>query len=904
MQHANGAEQSEAVGFTFEQVRAASLEYFGGDDLAADAFARKYALRSGPGENEYLELTPAAMHLRLAREFARIESKYSNPMSVNEIFTLLADVRADDAETADASFDASQLGIEELVKRDVGYGFVIPQGSPMSGIGDQHRWQSLSNCFVIDPPWDSYGGIFRTDEEGAQIMKRRGGVGHDVSSLRWKGAATKNAAGTSDGVALFCERFSRTTREVAQGGRRGARMLTADVRHPDILDFIKMKQDLQRVTGANVSTRLSDEFMTAARDNGTYDQLFPCDEQAWESAPAHVKIRRNVQAAPVWDEITTAAWSRAEPGVLFWDRVLNRTPADAYADLGFRTISTNPCGELPLCAYDSCRLMVINLYKFVLNRFTGAAQFAWEAFKRVVRKAQRLMDDLVDLEIEAVDRIITKIENDNEPADVKSVELNLWRKIREKAARGRRTGLGITGLGDCLAALGVRYGSQDSIRWTEDIYRALAVESYRSSCIMARERGAFPIYDWEREREHAFLKQVREADSELDELWRAHGRRNIANTTTAPAGTTSTQTRTTSGIENVWELVLIRRRKLSDAEIKLLEASGKKPDFIDASGDRWQEYKVEHPAFSDWRAATGLSEPAESPWYGATVSDVDWVASVELQGAAQKWVCHAISKTCNLPSSASVDVVKAVYIKAWEVGCKGITVYRDGCRDGVLISASSSASQDDLARTPHDAPKRPKVLPCEVHHAQVTVTRTDDEAVGPSSSAEPKLRRVTERFLVLVGLLDGKPYEVFGGAASAVEVPRRYKRGTLVKSKRVKGVATYDLRIDGGDDGDDPLVFKNVVELFDDPDGGTVTRIASLALRHGVPVQHVVEQLHKDRHSGMSSLGRVVARILKGHIPDGTSTTVEKTCTECGGTRFAYQEGCPKCLSCGHSKCG
>lgn len=873
--------------YTYDQVRAASLEYFDGDELAADAFARKYALKVGPGDDEYVERTPADMHARLAREFARIEARYPNPMSVNEIFSLLADVNGVD--WADATLD-------ELVEHDVGYGPVVPQGSPTSGIGNTHLWQSLSNCFVIDAPWDSYGGIFRTDEEGAQIMKRRGGVGHDVSTLRWKGAATRNAAGTSDGVALFCERFSNTTREVAQGGRRGARMLTADVRHPDILDFIRMKQDLKRVTGANVSSRLSDEFMAAARDSGEYEQRFPCDEAAWAAAAEHVKYRRRVSAAPIWDEITTAAWAYAEPGVLFWDRVLARTPADAYADLGFRTISTNPCGELPLCAYDSCRLMVVNLYKFVRDRFTRAARFMWEEFRAVVRKAQRLMDDLVDLEIEAVDRIIAKVEADAEPDDVKRVELGLWRKIREKAALGRRTGLGITGLGDCLAALGVKYGSQESVRWTEDIYRTLAVESYRSSCVMAQERGAFPIYDWERERDHEFLRQVREADTELDALWRAHGRRNIANTTTAPAGTTSTQTRTTSGIENVWKLVMVRRRKLSDMEVKVLEAAGRKPDFVDASGDKWQEYRVEHPAFSDWKAATGLTDPIDSPWHGATVNDVDWVSSVDMQGAAQRWVCHAISKTCNLPKDATVDVVKAVYFRAWEVGCKGITVYRDGCRDGVLLSADAPNE-----RTAGAAPRRPRSLPCEVHHTQVTMTRPDGKP-DPVTGEVP-LRRMTERFLVLVGLLDGKPYEVFGGAASAVDVPRRYKTGTLVKSRRVKGVATYDLRIDV-DDSDDTLVFKNVVELFDDPEGGTVTRLASLALRHGVPVQYVVEQLHKDRHSDMSSLGRVVARILKGHIPDGTSATSEKTCPECGGTKFVYREGCAGCVSCGWSRCG
>jgi len=887
--------------YTYDQVRAASLEYFKGDELAADAFARKYALRAG--EAQFVELTPADMHVRLAREFARMEAKYPNPMSVQEIFCLLADVDVKTIERDEAQLSIDELTLYALKRYDTGYGVIVPQGSPMSGIGDPYRFQSLSNCFVIDPPWDSYGGIFRTDEEGAQIMKRRGGVGNDVSTLRWKGAATKNAAGTSDGVTLFCERFSQTTREVAQGGRRGARMLTADVKHPDILDFIKMKQDLKRVTGANVSSRLTDAFMRAARDGGEYEQMFPCEEEAWNRAPAHVRCRRSVSAAPVWDEITSAAWAYAEPGALFWDRVLARTPADVYARFGFRTISTNPCGELPLCAYDSCRLMVINLYKFVSDRFKAGAAFMWAEFADIVRKAQRLMDDLVDLEIEAVDRIIAKIESDSEPEDIKRVELQMWRRIREKAVQGRRTGLGITGLADCLAALGIRYGSPKSIEVTGQIYRALAIESYRSSCVMAGERGTFPIYDWELECDHEFLRQIREEDTELDALWRANGRRNIANTTTAPAGTTSTQTRTSSGIENVWDLILVRRRKLADIEVKALEALGRKPDFIDASGDAWQEYKVEHPAFADWMAVTGLTDPAQSPWHGATVRDVDWIASIDLQGAAQHWVCHAISKTCNLPSDATVDVVKAVYVRAWEKGCKGVTVYRDGTRDGVLISESSSTSTSEkVPKVLSHAVKRPKALACEIHHAQVTTSKSVTCDPGHENDSD-NMRRVTERFIVIVGLLDGVPYEVFAGSADAVEVPRRYKQGMLVKSRRVKGVATYDLKIDIGDK-DDPLVFKNVVELFDDPEGGTVTRLASLALRHRVPVQYVVEQLQKDRHSGMSSLGRVVARILKGHIPDGTTTHAQKTCDTCGGTEFRYQEGCPTCISCGSSKCG
>lgn len=891
----------ESVFHTADECRAASMRYFDGDELAVDAFVRKYALRRGL--NEFLELTPADMHVRLARNFARMEAKYPNPMTEQEIFCLLADVDLVALERDEAVFDLNELSLEELKRYDRGYGRVLAQGSPMSGIGDPYRFQSLSNCFVIDPPHDSYGGIFKTDEEGAQIMKRRGGVGNDVSTLRWKGAATKNAAGTSDGVTLFCDRFSNTTREVAQGGRRGARMLTNDVRHPDIHDFILMKQDLKRVTGANVSIRIYDEFMRAVEDEGTYEQAFPCEPEAWSSAPEHVRLRRQVQAGPIWDTITSGAWCSAEPGVLFWDTWLRRTPADAYAAFGFRTVSTNPCAELGMCPYDSCRLMVINLYKFVIDRFMPTARFDWHGFAQVVRQAQRLMDDLVDLEIEAIDRIIAKVESDPEPEETKRVELELWRKVRIKAVQGRRTGLGPTGVGDCLAALGVKYGSPESIELTEQIYRALTVESYRSSCVMARERGAFPIYDWELEKDHVFLRQVREADPFLDALWRAHGRRNIANTTTAPNGTGATQAQVTSGIEPAFLLELKRRRKLSHDEVAALESQGRRPDFVDATGDCWQEYVVHHHAFRHWMEATGLTDPKDSPWWGATSADVDWVASVDLQGAAQRWVCHSISKTVNLPADATVETVKQVYMRAWKVGCKGITVYRDGSRDGVLLAADGPKKQEGrsvLVQT--QATKRPKGLVCDVHHTQITTIGIEPGWDEEHSEGPAPLKRLTEHYIVLVGLMDDRPYEVFCGLAKNVEIPRRHRKGELVKSRRVKGVATYDLRIDTGD-ADDPLVFKNVVELFDDPEGGAVTRMASLALRHGVPVQHVVEQLQKDKHSEMHSLTRVVARILKDYIPDGTAVSGREGCPDCGA-QLLYKEGCVGCSTCTFSRCG
>lgn len=826
--------------FSHAEAMASTLEYFGGDELAADAFVKKYALQNPDGA--YLERNPEDMHRRLAREFARVEARYANPMSEDEIFAL---------------FDR--------------YRYVVPQGSPMSAIGNPFQIQSLSNCFVIDSPHDSYGGIFMFDQEEAQIMKRRGGVGGDVSPIRPKGMVTSNAAKTTDGLGVFMQRFSNTCREVAQDGRRGALMLTCNVHHPEIDTFINIKRDRKKVTGANISIRITDEFMRAVRDDTEYQQRWPVD------AVMAPKVSRMVRARDVWDRIISAAHECAEPGLLFWDRVTELTPADAYASRGYATISTNPCGELPLCAYDSCRLMLVNLISFVSNPYTPEASFDWKTYMIVVEKAQRLMDDLVDLELEAVEKILAKIEADDEPAAVKRVELELWNKIKEKASGARRTGLGITGLGDCLAALGIKYGAPDSITLTEEIYKNLAVASYRSSCTMAGERGAFPAFDRKLEKDHPFINKVLDAGGpELRQLYALHGRRNMANTTTAPAGTVSTQTQSTSGIEPAIFISYTRKRKVNASE------KDSRVDEVDEMGDRWQKYSVHHHGFKRWMDVTGLTDPQLSPYWKATAEEIDWVASVDLQAAAQRWVCHAISKTCNLPADVSVDSVKQVYMRAWEAGCKGFTVYRKGSRDAVMIDENEAAKKRPAKGDNRWAPKRPKELDCELHHVKVRAKDEDDK-----------------NWLVVVSQHNGTPYEVFCGLAEHVEVPRKCKRGKLIKNGKKDGIATYNLKFETGGE---LHVYKDIVNLFDNPTHGAFTRTLSLALRHGIPIQYIVEQLQKDKHSDMWSFSRVIARVLKGYIPDGTKPA--GSCPGCGNVDgLAYVEGCVTCQQCGYSKC-
>ena len=826
-----------------ERVQQEVSDYFEGDELAPDVFW-KYALRDS--DDNLLETSPDMMHRRLAREFARIERKYPNPMGEESIYNLLKDFK-----------------------------YIVPQGSPMSGIGNPYQLQSLSNCFVVEQPNDSYGGILFTDQEQVQIMKRRGGVGFDISTIRPKGQPTSNAARSTDGVGVFMERFSNSCREVAQGGRRGALMLTIDCRHPEIETFIDIKRDLKKVTGANISIRFTDEFMQAVEVGSDFTLRWPVEEPAGSA-----QITKVVNAKQVWDKFVDAAWASAEPGALFWDTVIDNGIVDRYRDVGYKTISTNPCGEIPLSPYDSCRLMVVNLTSFVKDPFTKNAEFDFIEFGNAVYAAQRLMDDLVDLEVECVDRILEKIEKDPQPDHVKRIERDLWNKIREAGTNGRRTGLGVTGLGDALAALGLKYGSDNSIHMTEVIYSWLAKNAHYSSLVMAQERGAFPVWNYEKEKDHSYLKRVMEATSALHDdaldMWKATGRRNIALTTTAPVGSVSCLTRTTSGIEPAFMLSYKRRRKITQGDLT------SRHDYTDSLGDKWQEYTVYHHWFKKWMDVTGKTNPEESPYWGGTANDIDWSKSVEIQAAAQKWIDHSISKTCNLPNSATRETVNDVYMKAWKTGCKGFTVYRDGCRAGVLVAADEPKKESKKTDDGRLVPKRPKSLPCDIH--RVNIRNGDSQ----------------ESWLVLIGLNDGKPYEVFCGIPENIEIPKKYRSGNLVKNGKRDGVATYNLLVPVGED--DNLIFKDIVNLFDNPTQGAFTRTISLALRHEVPLHYVVEQLQKDKNSDMFSYARVIARVFKGYIKDGTKST-EKGCPECGNPELVYQEGCLSCKSCGYSKC-
>lgn len=829
--------------YTYDEVRSESIKYFNGDELAAEVFAGKYALRDMSGK--IYELTPVDMHRRMAKEFARIELKYENPMSEDEIYDLLASWK------------------------------IVPQGSPMSAIGNQYQIQSLSNCYVLPSPVDSYGGILKIDELLVQIAKRRGGIGFDISNIRPRGMATSNAARTTDGIGVFMERFSNSCREVAQNGRRGALLLSISVHHPEIKTFINIKKDLKKVTGANISIRLSDEFMNAVKNKSTVQLRFPVEKNIKHS------IEQEIDATELWNEITEAAHQSAEPGLLFWDTMINMSPADIYASKGYGSTSTNPCGEIVLSPYDSCRLLLINLFAFVKNKFEKNAEFDYEEFNNVTIKAQRLMDDLVDLEFEAIDKIIKKITSDPEPDEIKQTELTLWKKIKKAAEGGRRTGLGITALGDTLAGINIQYGSKDSVSTTEKIYKTLALAAYRSTVDMAKERGSFPVFSHELELNHPFIDRIMSEDSKLKSDYKKYGRRNIALTTTAPAGSVSILTQTTSGCEPAFMLFYKRRRKItaSDGDARV--------DFVDALGDKWQEYIVYHHAFKKWMEITGLTEADvdKSPYFGATSNDINWVNKIDVQAAAQKWICHSISNTTNIPNDTSVDTVKQIYMRGWTSGCKGVTIYRDGSRAGVLVSNEPEKKLTDEFGQPLDileshAPKRPKELPCDIHRATVK----------------------GETYLVLVGLHNDKPYEIFCGLQQHVEVPKKIKSGTLIKNGKVDGVATYNLKIPLGDD--DEIVFNNVVELFHNPIYGALTRTISLALRHGVPLQYLVEQLKKDKHSDITSFSSVIARVLsKQYITDGTKATSDKICSECNGTNLQYIQGCATCFDCGNSRC-
>ncbi len=870
------------------------LNYFNNDEFATSVFLGKYALRNE--DNEILEPTPDYMHKRMAKEFARIEANYPNPMSEDEIYQLFCRKNG----------------------QEFGIGPVIPQGGPMSGIGNNTKIQSLSNCFVIPSPQDSYGGILFTDQQQAQIMKRRGGVGFDISPIRPKGLKTANSAGTTDGIGVFMERFSNTCREVAQNGRRGALMSTISCFHAQLETFINIKRDRVKVTGSNISTKIFDEFMIAVENDSLFTLRWPVDIPIEKA-----KVTKVVRARDIWEQIIDASWDCAEPGILFWDNISKNTPSNAYKSKGFEAISTNPCAELILSNYGNCALLLLDSTQFVKNAFMSNAYFDFEQFDIVAQKAQKLMDDLIDLEIENDDKIIEKIKSDPEDDEVKRVELNLWEKIKDANIQGRRTGLGITAFGDTLAMLNVRYGSSESIQWADKIYKALALASYRSSVKMAKERGAFPAYEYDLEKDHPFIMQIMNEDEQLNNDYKLYGRRNIANTTSAPAGSVSTMTQTTSGIECAFLLSLIRRKKINPND------KDAKVDFIDKLGDKWTEFKIYHHNFKRWMDVTGKTNVEESPYHKATSNDIDWVASVKVLAAAQKWICHSISKTINLPQNTTHETISKVYMEAWKSGCKGVTVYRDKSRDGVLLSDNKveinlntrydgcpieevqelcrigrkyhenmpdgySKILDDiefyinkrlgkteersLEETTIHAPKRPKEVDCDIHQVKIN----------------------GESWTILVGLLNDKPYEIFGGLSKFIEIPKKCKTGKLVKNGKKEGLTTYNLLF-GTDDNETKV--KDIVSAFENALHGAFTRNISLSLRHGIPLQYIVEQMQKDRLSDMQSFSRVTARVLKTYIKDGTKAG-ESSCPECGakGTMM-YQEGCVSCINCKYSKC-
>jgi len=727
------------------------------------------------------------------------------------------------------------------------------------------------NCFVLPSPADSYGGIARNDEEMVQIMKRRGGVGFDLSTLRPRGMTTQNAARTTDGVPVFMERYSNSCREVAQGGRRGALLLSIDVRHPDVLEFVRLKRDPLKCTGANVSVRVNDEFMEAVEKDETYTLQWPCES----SEPEYVV---KVRAREVFDEIVESAWLSGCPGLLFWDTARKMSPADAYESDGFKSLSTNPCGEIILSAYDSCRLMVLNATSFVNRPFSENPSFDFHKFGEAVRVAQRLMDDMIDIEIECVDKIIKKIQNDPEAEEIKKTELNLWLKIKSACLNGRRTGLGLTGLGDVFAYMNMRYGSKPSVDLCGKIYRELALNAYISTIQLASERGAFPAYNYHKECDHPFIRRIlAELPAEVNKMYYKFGRRNIALTTTAPVGSISILLGTTSGIEPVFALESIRRRKLMAAD------GDTEADSVDKKGDRWKHYVVNHPGFAKWKEVTGLTDVSKSPYHRSTANEINYIEKVNLQSAAQAWICHSISNTTNLPREASRQAVRDVYMHAWRTGCKGVTVYRDGSKDGVLLHKDSVASnvQDAQKIVSREAPKRPAVLPCSIFHSNID----------------------GEQWTILVGTLDGKPYEIFGGLSKYVSIPKKWKTGNLLKesSKKKGEPSKYSLKFG---EGEDEATIHDVVQIFENPTYGSFTRLLSAALRHGTPVNFVVEQLQKgDKDADMYSFSRVIARVLKGYISDGTEVRASKICDNCNTPGLVYVEGCATCQTCGNSKC-
>ena len=832
---------------------AASKEYFAGDELAATVWVSKYALKDSYG-NIY-ESTPTQMHERIAAELERIENKYANPLTKAQIFELLDHFR-----------------------------YIIPQGGPMTGIGNNFQVASLSNCFVIGHknPADSYGGIFRMDEEQVQLMKRRGGVGHDLSHIRPAGSPVLNSALTSTGIVPFMERYSNSTREVAQDGRRGALMLSLSIKHPDAENFIDAKLDTNKVTGANVSIKIDDEFMRAAIDGRTYTQQFPINSEN----PKYVK---HIDARKLWSKIIHNAWKSAEPGVLFWDTIIRESVPDCYADQGFTTVSTNPCGEIPLCPYDSCRLLAINLYSYVENPFTKEATFNFDLFKEHIHKAMHLMDDIIDLELEKVDLILNKIQSDPEDMDVRKVEIELWKKIQDMALKGRRTGLGITAEGDMLAALGLRYGSEKALKFTVEVHKTLAIEAYRASVMMARDRGAFQVFDAEKEKNNPMIARLREADKSLYEDMLKYGRRNIAMLTIAPTGTTSLMSQTTSGIEPVFRPVYKRRRKINPSDHNVVAT------FVDEQGNAFEEYNVYHHKFVDWLTINGYDTTrlqtisdeeldkwvAASPYNRATANDIDWVAKVRMQGAIQKWVDHSISVTVNLPNNVSEELVADVYRTAWECGCKGVTVYRDGCRAGVLVDKKSKKSAAPKCEEPTQSNRRPKSIPAEV----------------------VRFKNGKEDWIAFVGMLEGHPYEIFTGKIEddAMYIPPKITKGNILKVREDDGTKRYDFQYT------DRYGYTNTIgcisRLFDES-FWNYAKLSSGVLRYNMPIDKVVsliDGLHLDDEN-INTWKNGVKRALKQYIEDGTRS--KGKCPQCGQENMAYQNGCLTCMSCGYSKCG
>ena len=840
--------------YSQQEAHEASLEYFKGDDLAAMVWVNKYALKDSDG-NIY-EKTPDDMHRRIAKEIARIEKKYPNPMTEDEVYDLIKEFK-----------------------------YIVPQGSPMAGIGNPHQIASLSNCFVVgnDGKSDSYGGILKIDQEQVQLMKRRGGVGHDLSHIRPKGSAVKNSALTSTGLVPFMERYSNSTREVAQDGRRGALMLSVSINHPDAEDFIDAKMEQGKVTGANVSVRIDDGFMKAVENDTDYEQKFPILSK-------NPKVSKKIKAKDLWNKIVNNAWQSAEPGILFWDTIARESIPDCYADLGYRTVSTNPCGEIPLCPYDSCRLLAINLFSYVEEPFTKEATFNFDLFKKHVARAQRIMDDIIDLELEKIDGILKKIHADPELNEVKSVEIRLWENIRKKAYEGRRTGIGITAEGDMLAALGLRYGTEIANEFSTQVHKTIAVEAYRGSVETAKERGPFSIFDADKEKGNPFIARLRKADEKLYYEMLEHGRRNIALLTIAPTGTTSLMTQTTSGIEPVFLPVYKRRRKVNPND------SSARVDFVDEVGDSWEEYVVFHHKFKQWMQVNGIDTEKnysqkeidaliqKSPYYKATSNDVDWLSKVHLQGAVQKWVDHSISVTINLPNDVSKELVGQLYLEAWKSGCKGVTVYRDGSRSGVLISNDDKKEEDGENDTLNHFPKkRPEVLEADV----------------------VRFQNNKDKWIAFIGKIGDKPYEIFTGLADdedGILIPRWVNDGLIIKNRNEDGTSRYDFQYKN------KRGYKTTIEGLShkfNPEFWNYAKLISGTLRQGMPIEnvvHLVNGLQFDSES-INSWKAGVARALKRYVADGTVAKGQR-CDNCNSENLIYQEGCLICKDCGSSKCG